>query len=111
MTVHYPTWQVRSIGAEESPTPHKSHDSSNKFMATGRYGVTAEDLPFLEVPFLFPIPCPHCSSLDFAPAPVNKHSKVRCYRDEKDLSTFHKWTGSPVRIGDSFEKLQVSKMW
>lgn len=37
----------------------------------GKYGVTPEDLPFLEVPFLFPLPCPHCSSLAFEPGPVS----------------------------------------
>lgn len=74
----------------------------------GKYGVTPEDLPFLEVPFLFPLPCPHCSSLAFEPGPVSRLATVRSYEDEADLSASLTAAsmGSPVRPGDSFEALQ-----
>jgi hypothetical protein len=68
--------------------------------------VTAEDLPALEVPFLFPLPCPHCGALEFEPHPVSKHSRVRSYKDERADAPVEVWPSSPVRVGDSFEKLQ-----
>ena len=47
-----------------------------------RYGVSPSDLPYLDVPFLFPIPCPLCASPSFAPAPVSRFAPVRSYEDE-----------------------------
>ncbi|TFJ81563.1 hypothetical protein NSK_006814 [Nannochloropsis salina CCMP1776] len=51
------------------------------YVAT-RYGVSPADLPFLDVPFLFPLPCPLCASLEFAPTPVSRTAKIRSYEDE-----------------------------
>ncbi|GAB5031766.1 Hypothetical protein NocV09_00700320 [Nannochloropsis oceanica] len=47
-----------------------------------RYEVSPSDLPYLDVPFLLPIPCPLCASPSFAPAPVSRFAPVRSYEDE-----------------------------
>lgn len=73
--------------------------------------MTGEDLPYLEVPFLFPLPCPHCNSLTFEPQLASKHGVVRSYKDDHPLTSMSSLGSnnghSPVRPGDSFEKLQV----